>query len=311
MIDLPILTWITRPIVWVSRFAWSKLRIKDGSFVSLGCIGDTKESQPEFLYLGLQETDITCLVRLYLSVKNEGRAPIRNLSVKVELPRNLTADVRMERANPSGSDAFYSTKIGRRRVVLNFETSLRIDEGALFPILLIIRPDDWIEARTGGPKKRKGDLVLTDYMLATPVRVAALRMKVSAQADNIRSCYREWDVWLTPAESLDHLENHITSLAAIQQIWSIGSRAFIFPFRGFSIFLPPWRSRYQQGALVHLDSNECAQATEFGRLFDISLSEEFLPIQIYRRLAVNPGEGGIEFRNWVRSIKQAKPEYYE
>ena len=297
--------------MWLVRFIWSKLRIKDGSFVSLHCIGDTQENRPEFLYLGLKETEITCLVRLYIALKNEGRAPIRNLAVRVQLPSKLAAEVKMERANPDGADAFYLTKADRRSVVLNFETSLRIDEGALFPILLRIQPSDWIEVRAGGPQERKGNLALTDYRVATSVRVAALRMKVSAQADNIRASGREWDVWLTPAESWAELENNTSALAAIQRIWSIGSKAFIFPFLGSAVFVPSFRGRYQLGALVHMSSDEYTREPEFARFFDLSDSEEFVPAQIYRSIVANPGEDKTAFRKWVRSIRQAKPDYYE
>lgn len=311
MIDFPVLAWITRPLLWFFRFVWSTLRIKDGSFVSLGGIGDTEDSRPEFLYLGLQGTEITCLVHLYIAVKNEGRAPIRNLSVRVQLPRNLTADLNLERANAVSYDVFYTTRIGRRSVVLNFETSLRIDEGALFPILLRIRPSDWIEARAGGHRNREGNLMLADYRLATPVRVAALRIRVSAQADNMRSSSRAWDVWLTPAESWEQLENHTSALGAIQRIWNLDSKAFIFPFRGSLVFMPPWRGRYQPGALVHLSSDHYARNPELARVFEITPSAEFIPAQVYRSLVANPGEEGIEFRNWVRSVRQARPDYYE
>jgi hypothetical protein len=200
--------------------------------------------------------------------------------------------------------------MGRKSIVLNFETSLRIDEGALFPILLRIRPGDWIDVKARGPQERKGDVIFTDYSSATPIRVAAFQMKVSAQADNIRGTSREWDVWLTPAEDWTDLENRSSALAAIQRIWSVGSKAFLFPFWRSVVFMPSVRGSYQPGVLIHLSSEAHAVGSEAARFFDVSDGNGFTPLKIYRSLGANPGEEGLVFRDWVRGVRKEKPDHY-
>jgi hypothetical protein len=164
MIELSWLGWIIKPLKWLVQHVWKTMRVKDGSNVLLGGMGDSDQGLPEILFIGLKGTEQSCLLQLPLFVKNDGLAPVRNLAVAILLPKHLASDLPVAPSDPTTSGSFFRTESGRFDLMLNFHLpTLRIDEGIELPITLRLTPRDWTTVRAGGPQRRKAGIVRVDY----------------------------------------------------------------------------------------------------------------------------------------------------
>jgi hypothetical protein len=307
MIEIPVLTSVIKAIVWLFRLIHGASRIKDGTTVSLSSAGDGESDRTELLFIGLKGTEQTCLVQFPIIVTNDGRAPVRNIAIRITLPKQLSVNVLRDNEAQSG---VYQTEDGLN-AYFNIEMpSLRIDDSVLLPMLLRITPNDWIDVKADGPQKQVGRTVLVDYDAELSVRIVALRVRVTVHADNIRAVSRRWEVWMTPAKSLRELKKRRTALVTIQRIWNMGFKAFSFPLIGSLVWMPLSMRQFQSAALMQLTSNQFAVAPETGLFFQILPNQDFIPVQFHKRVAVNPGKRRAAFRNWVQNIRHAKSTYY-
>ena len=311
MILFALLTWLLRPLLWIGRQFWDTFRIKDGSTVVLNGPGDSSDCRPELLCVGIDHFKGTCIIQIPFTIANSGRAAVSNLALRIQLPKRLTLDVPAHAVGPLTGVVAYSVDSGPYYALQSFEVpSLRIDESVTFPVLLRIRDADWIEVEAGEPREKTGNITLINYLVKTPVRIALLKIRITAHADNIRARRREWDLLLTPAGSLDSLAQKTHVCVGVYRIWSSAKKLFRFPVIGSTVFAPILKREFQQAALIHARAKEWVVRPEVGPFFDIGRSDEILPAEFSRRLLANPGKDATKFRDWLRRIQEARPPYY-
>ncbi|MGD9542447.1 hypothetical protein [Methylocystis sp.] len=293
----------------IFRFLWRALRIKDGTHVFVSSVGERDETpRPKILVIGFEDSKETCFVQLPLLIKNEGLNPVKNLAARVELPKTLCADLHEKPPNSPTGEVIYKIDTYPSLVGINYELpTIRIDEGVVLPIMIRIRPSDWIALKVGDERKNKERF--SKYGIDPITRLIGLRIDASVHADNIRAVHRRWDVWLTPSKDYEELQNRSTDLLTVKCIWDKGDRAFRFPFLWNIAYAP--RLRMVPAAVVQLSSEKYAVSPEPGRLFEAFPGNEFIPSEFSDFVLANPGSEKADFDKWVKDIYDSKPPYYQ
>jgi hypothetical protein len=307
MVEIPILKWIAKPLWAGVRVIWDRLRIKDGTLVSLTTCAEGK-GVPEALFIGLAGSDQTCLLQIPLIVTNLGRVPVRNLAIRVQLPKALTPDSLPLAPHPTIKESYHRVESDTLTIQDEYRLSdLRIGEAIALPILLRVRSTDWITVKLGGAESPPG---FTKFGTRASTRLVGLRLIMAAYADNARAVVRNLDVWITPAESIADLQQKTKPLAEVQYIWRYGASAFRFPLIGSLVFYPrlPWRD--QMVSVIHVASDHVVREPEVARLFDLALADGFVPVRLGRHILANPGPNKAKFKKWLKGIYETRPRFY-
>lgn len=305
---------LIRPVVHVCTRIWKTVRIENGSQVTLHMIGDRQGFDPRILCIGLSNVGSVCFVHLRLIVANTGLAAVRNLAVRVNLPRSLTPSIDMPQVRlPTGESTFTVAMDPDTNQRTFHLPSLRIDETAVLPLVLRIAPSDWLSVPVGPEGTRRGDLSLSP--IGRPqelIKLVILSVAVTAHADNIRASQRRFELWFSPASTEAEIKAHFRRLATVAQIWRHRYRAFLLPAIGPFVWMPsfPRAWFFDRAAVLNLVSTKAVAKPEPGRWFDLDREFEFVPAEVYRHLVANPGSKRGLFRQWVEDVYALRPKYF-
>jgi hypothetical protein len=306
--DLPILGWITHLLLAGVRFVRDTFRIKDETRVSITTIAQQRGRLPETLCLGLTGTEQTCIVQIPLIIANKGRAPVRNLAVRVLLPRALIPDFQAIQLDPISKGSFHQETVNGHIVQHTYQLPiLRIDETVELSVLIRVRPTDWITVKAGGAETSPGFVKIGSR---APIQVVGLNVVAAVHAENIRAVFGRMDIWITPAKNLADLQQKSTNVFMVQRIWRYGASIVRFPLVGSLVFSPwlPWT--VHSGALVHLSEGRAIEQAKAARFFDVKATDGFLPVKYGPHILANPGRNRAKFSKWLKRVYETRPPYY-
>jgi hypothetical protein len=252
-----------------------------------------------------------------LTIINKGPASVRNLAVRICLPRTLVPPLAAYTQEIGGDMVRFEVvehESPNHLMVTYYIPTLRVDEPGTLQIPLRIDPEDWITVKTAGPHRGLGQWTVSDLGATAPIKLIGIRVKVTAHADNTRVHTRVWELWITRARNLDALQGLAPTIITVARIWRHRHRAYRLPFFSGYVFLPfplvlarlPLFKQFQRICLSYF---EPGLVQGYPRV--LSPAAYILSGSASRVMLANPGDRKREFRAWIRDIYAARPPYFQ